>query len=158
MARPNQMYQAIKKLLEDNGPMPQVKIAERLSQYKSSSIASCVRQARGLRPGYEHTKTMYIQGYDAHIGLAGLPSPIVALGDLPCAPMPDVRPELSKRGRWTRWNAKVSKRRAAVRIAKRAADIVFQNMASPPKIRQDKKTLKELPTRRHELVDDEVLV
>lgn len=159
MAKPNKMYQAIKKLLEDNPEgLSQMTIIEKLPQFKPGSISSCIRQARGLRDGYEHIKTMYVKEYDHHYGQAGQPSPVMMLGNAPCAPMPPINPETGKKGRWTRYNAKVSKRRAAARAAKNAANTVFQNMANPPRIRQDRKDLKALTVIRHELVDDEALV
>jgi DNA-binding Lrp family transcriptional regulator len=158
MARPNTTHLRIVKLLEENGPMSQLKIMEKLSDLKPSTVACTIRKARGKRDGYEDVKTMYVVDYDRHFGLAGQPSPIIALGNLPCKPMPDINPEVGKKGRWTRYNAKVSKRRAEVRRAKNAANLVFQNMVNPPRIRQDKNDLKELPAIRHELVDDEALV
>jgi hypothetical protein len=153
MAKANVMYQRIVDMLTTKGPMSQIKIMEAMPEFKSGSVASCIRQARGLRKDHTQEKTMYIKGYDPHPGQAGLPSPIIALGNKPCKKM-KIQSDLLRKLRYQRYNAKIAKQRGETRAAKKAADDVFKNMVNPPKARSLNKTLKDLPSVRHELYDD----
>lgn len=150
MARPNRTYQRIYKLIEDNGPMSQVDIVAKINDVLPITVTSTIRQARGMREGYEHTKTMYVKDWKPARERGGKPSPIIALGNHPDKAELVTDPRESRQRSWTAYNKKVSNKRASKKIQKNVAKRAFEMMLKPVAPVE----IKAVRVVRHELQDD----
>jgi hypothetical protein len=137
MARPRIMYQKIMKLLEEKGPLSLPKLHEALPEYSRKNLTDTLAQARGIGEG--EVRTVYIKDYERQDGKGGMPSPIIAIGNLPDAKRPKGDPLAS----WRKYNAKPEsvakrhnynqRRRQRTRLEKTVGPRVFQMMAKPVK-------------------------
>lgn len=151
MARPNRTYQRIYKLIEEKGPMSQVDIVAVINDVNPITVTSTIRQARGMREGYEHTKTMYVKDWKPARERGGKPSPVIALGNLPDMEELVIDPRESRQRSWTAYNKKVSIKRANKKAQKKAAARVFEMMLSPP----EPVEVKAVRVVRHQVQDDD---
>lgn len=133
--------------------MSQVDIVAKINDVNPITVTSTIRQARGMREGYEHTKTMYVMDWKPARDRGGKPSPVIALGNLPDKEELVIDPKESRQRSWTAYNQKVSRKRAAKKVAKKAARQVFDRMLAPAYVPPVE--IKAVRVVQHVLQDDD---